>query len=171
MHDLAVRAFHNAALLCSERLFIEFDGADRVTDGEIWCESVVSIGNWFYSHKRTSRVRNFSNAVYTKRGDGWLLEYDCELPEHAEGRHGMATRQVRGEPMRQTIVWCLLAMATAALALAQPSTVARLDGSTISTAEIDATMARLMKAAAVTGAAIAVFHNGNGEFLKGDGFW
>jgi CubicO group peptidase (beta-lactamase class C family) len=82
----------------------------------------------------------------------------------------MASKQVRGELMRQTIVWCLLAMATASLALAQPSTVARLDGSTISMAEIDATMARLMKAAEVTGAAIAVFHNGKVEFLKAYGF-
>ena len=72
--------------------------------------------------------------------------------------------------MRQTIVWCLFAMATASLALAQQSTVTRLDGSSISVAEIDATMTRLMKAAEVTGAAIAVFHNGKVELLKAYGF-
>ena len=72
--------------------------------------------------------------------------------------------------MKQTIVWCLFAMATASLALAQPSTVARLGGSTISMAEIDATMARLLKAAEVAGAAIAVFRNGKVEFLKAYGF-
>jgi CubicO group peptidase (beta-lactamase class C family) len=72
--------------------------------------------------------------------------------------------------MRQTIVWCLFAMATASLALAQQSTVTRLDGSSISVAEIDATMTRLMKAAEVTGAAIAVFHNGKVELVKAYGF-
>ena len=70
--------------------------------------------------------------------------------------------------MRQTFVWCVLAMATASLAVGQ-STVTRLDGSTISVAEIDVTMARLMKAAEVTGAGIAVFHNGKLELLKAYG--
>ncbi len=72
--------------------------------------------------------------------------------------------------MRQTIVWCVLAMATASLAVAQESTVTRLDGGTISVAEIDATMARLMKAAEVTGAGLAVFHDGKLELLKAYGF-
>jgi CubicO group peptidase (beta-lactamase class C family) len=82
----------------------------------------------------------------------------------------MASKQMREQPMRQTIVWCLLAVATASLAQGQPSSVTRLDGSTISVAEIDTTMARLMKAAEVTGAAIAVFHDGKVEFLKAYGF-
>lgn len=72
--------------------------------------------------------------------------------------------------MRQTFVWCVLAMATASLAVGQQSTVTRLDGSMISVAEIDATMTRLMKAAEVTGAGIAVFHNGKLELLKAYGF-
>ena len=72
--------------------------------------------------------------------------------------------------MRQTIVWCLFAVATASLVLAQQSTITRLDGTTISAAEIDATMARLMSAAEVTGAGIAVLHNGKIEFLKAYGF-
>ncbi len=72
--------------------------------------------------------------------------------------------------MRQTFVWCVIAMATASVAVGQQSTVTRLDGSTISVAEIDATMARLMKAAEVTGVGIAVFHNGKLELLKAYGF-
>jgi|CZKD01.1.fsa_nt_gi CubicO group peptidase (beta-lactamase class C family) len=71
--------------------------------------------------------------------------------------------------MRQTFVWCLIAMATASLAAGQQSPVTRLDGSTISVAEIDATMTRLMRAAEVTGAGIAVFHNGKLELLKAYG--
>jgi CubicO group peptidase (beta-lactamase class C family) len=68
--------------------------------------------------------------------------------------------------MRQTLLWLALAVASISLAVGQPSTVTRLDGSKISTAEIDGTMARLMKAAEVTGVGIAVFHNGKIEFLK-----
>ncbi len=71
--------------------------------------------------------------------------------------------------MRQTFVWCVIAMAAASLAAGQ-SSVTRLDGSTISVAEIDATMTRLMKAAEVTGAGLAVFHNGKLELLKAYGF-
>jgi len=61
-------------------------------------------------------------------------------------------------------------MATVSLAVGQQSSVTRLDGSTISVAEVDATMTRLMKAAEVTAAGIAVFHNGKLEFLKAYGF-
>ena len=71
--------------------------------------------------------------------------------------------------MRQTFVWCVLAMATASLAVGQRPTVTRLDGSTISVSEIDATMTRLMKSAEVTGAGIAAFHNGKLELLKAYG--
>ncbi len=62
--------------------------------------------------------------------------------------------------MRQIFVWYVIAMATVSLAVGQQLSVTRLDGSTISVAEIDAAMTRLMKAAEVTGAGIAVFHNG-----------
>jgi CubicO group peptidase (beta-lactamase class C family) len=78
--------------------------------------------------------------------------------------------QTGGDRMRQTFVWCLIAMAAASYALAQPSTITRVDGTAISAAEIDAVMARLMNAAEVTGAGIAVLHGGKIEFLKGYGF-
>lgn len=48
--------------------------------------------------------------------------------------------------------------------------VRRLDGSTISRAEIDGTVARLMKAAEVTGVGIAIFNGGRVAFQKAYGF-
>jgi len=47
--------------------------------------------------------------------------------------------------------------------------IGRLDGSTIGTAEIDGTMARLLKAAEVTGAGIAIFNHGKIAYLKAYG--
>lgn len=52
---------------------------------------------------------------------------------------------------------------------AQQSTIARLDGSKITTAEIDATATRLMKAAEVTGMGLAIFDKGNVVYLKAYG--
>jgi CubicO group peptidase (beta-lactamase class C family) len=72
--------------------------------------------------------------------------------------------------MRKTFVGLAVVMLSASLAVGQASTITRLDGSTISAAEIDATMARLMHAAEVTGAGIAVLHDGKIEFLKAYGF-
>jgi CubicO group peptidase (beta-lactamase class C family) len=70
--------------------------------------------------------------------------------------------------MRRIFLW--LAIASASLAVGQQSTVTRLDGSTISAAEIDATMTRLMKAGEVTGAGIAILNNGKVAYLKAYGF-
>jgi CubicO group peptidase (beta-lactamase class C family) len=53
---------------------------------------------------------------------------------------------------------------------AAESAVTRLDGSTIAPAEIDATVNRLMKAADVTGVAIAIFNDGKDAYLKAYGF-
>ena len=72
--------------------------------------------------------------------------------------------------MRQIFVWYVIATATVLLAVGQQLSVTRLDGSTISVAEVDAAMTRLLKAAEVTGAGIAVFHNGKLQFLKAYGF-
>jgi CubicO group peptidase (beta-lactamase class C family) len=72
--------------------------------------------------------------------------------------------------MRPTFLWIAMAMVTASPVVGQQAKVIRLDGSTISAAEIDGTMTRLMKAAEVTGAGIAVFHNDKIEFLKAYGF-
>lgn len=47
-----------------------------------------------------------------------------------------------------------------------PAAILRLDGSGLTSTEIDATVARLMKDAHVTGVGIAVFHNGKISYLK-----
>jgi CubicO group peptidase (beta-lactamase class C family) len=47
-----------------------------------------------------------------------------------------------------------------------PSTILRLDGSSLTSTEVDATVIRLMKSANVTGVGIAVFHNGKISYLK-----
>ena len=52
---------------------------------------------------------------------------------------------------------------------AQPPAVKRLDGSTISPAEIDATVTRLMKAAEVTGVEIAILNDGRVAYMKSYG--
>ena len=62
-----------------------------------------------------------------------------------------------------------LILVLAALPAAAQSAVKRLDGSTISPAEIDANVARLMKAAEVTGAEIAIFNHGKVAYLKAYG--
>ena len=72
--------------------------------------------------------------------------------------------------MRKTLL--LIAMMTATVALGtvtkEPG-VKRLDGSTISPAEIDATVTRLMRAAEVTGVSIAILNDGKIAYLKSYG--
>jgi len=70
----------------------------------------------------------------------------------------------------QTLWLVAIAVAGVSLAAAQQSVVTRLDGSTISAAEIDATVTRLMKAAEVTGAGIAIFNHGKIAYVKAYGF-
>ncbi len=53
---------------------------------------------------------------------------------------------------------------------AAEATIKRLDGSTITPAEIDQTVSRLMNAAEVTGTGIAIFNNGKVVYEKGYGF-
>lgn len=65
---------------------------------------------------------------------------------------------------------CFLTQAFMPLSTAQENTVKRLDGSTITAAEIDATVTELMKRAEVTGAGIAIFNNGKTAYLKAYGF-
>jgi CubicO group peptidase (beta-lactamase class C family) len=69
------------------------------------------------------------------------------------------------------IVRCLAVVAISVSILhAQQAAVRRLDGSTISPQEIDQTMTRLLKAAEVTGAAIAILDHGKVAYLKAYGF-
>jgi CubicO group peptidase (beta-lactamase class C family) len=62
-----------------------------------------------------------------------------------------------------------IVLALAALPAAAQSTIKRLDGSTIPPAEIDATVTRLMKAAEVPGAGIAIFNDGKVAYQKAYG--
>ncbi|MGP0019906.1 MAG: serine hydrolase [Candidatus Sulfotelmatobacter sp.] len=71
--------------------------------------------------------------------------------------------------MKQTVLWLGTAMISASLAVGQQPKITRLDGSTISAAEIDATVSRLMKAAEVPGTAIAIFDHGKIAYLKAYG--
>jgi CubicO group peptidase (beta-lactamase class C family) len=50
-----------------------------------------------------------------------------------------------------------------------PSTILRLDGSSLTSTEVDATVTRLMKSANVTGVGIAVFHDGKISYMKAYG--
>jgi CubicO group peptidase (beta-lactamase class C family) len=66
-------------------------------------------------------------------------------------------------------VFLLIAMIVACMAMSsrdREPAIKRLDGSTITSAEIDATVARLMRAAEVTGASIAILNDGKLSFLK-----
>jgi len=71
--------------------------------------------------------------------------------------------------MRQMLIGFAIVLAGASL-LGQQPTVTRLDGSTISPAEIDRTVTRLMNAAEVTGAGIAILDQGKIAYLKAYGF-
>jgi CubicO group peptidase (beta-lactamase class C family) len=62
-----------------------------------------------------------------------------------------------------------LTLLGAAILLASDPSVQRPDGRAVATSQIDATVARLMEAARVTGAGIAVFHQGRIAYLKAYG--
>jgi CubicO group peptidase (beta-lactamase class C family) len=73
--------------------------------------------------------------------------------------------------MRQALMLLVALVAICALLAADDRpTITRLDGSTIRTAEIDEIVTRLMKAAEVTGAGIAVINEGKIAYLKAYGF-
>jgi CubicO group peptidase (beta-lactamase class C family) len=64
----------------------------------------------------------------------------------------------------------MVALFSASLAVGQEVSLKRLDGSTIRPSEIDRTVTRLMKAAEVTGTAIAILDKGKVAYLKAYGF-
>lgn len=73
--------------------------------------------------------------------------------------------------MRATVACLVIYAATCGLLIAaKQRTVKRLDGTTITPSEIDQTMTRLMHAAEVPGAGIAVFNRGKVAYLKTYGF-
>jgi CubicO group peptidase (beta-lactamase class C family) len=72
--------------------------------------------------------------------------------------------------MRQGLLLLAIAAFSAASFAQEKPTVRRLDDSSISAAEIDGTVTRLMKAAEVTGAEIAILNDGKIAYLKAYGF-
>lgn len=73
--------------------------------------------------------------------------------------------------MRQALLTLTMCAALSiTLAAGDSQAIRRLDGSKISGAEVDATAARVMKAAEVTGAGIAIFSHGKIAYLKAYGF-
>jgi CubicO group peptidase (beta-lactamase class C family) len=65
------------------------------------------------------------------------------------------------------VILLLLGFSSAsAQQLLTPSTILRLDGSSMTSTQVDATVIRLMKDANVTGVGIAVFHDGKITYLK-----
>ena len=63
-------------------------------------------------------------------------------------------------------VWALLVTTSAVSLMAAQQPIKRLDGSTITPAEIDATVTRLMQAAEVPGVGIAIFNDNKIAYLK-----
>lgn len=72
--------------------------------------------------------------------------------------------------MARLLLWLELAVLSISAAAAQQAQITRLDGSSISSSEIDATMTRLLKAGEVTGAAIAVIDHGKIGYERAYGF-
>jgi CubicO group peptidase (beta-lactamase class C family) len=82
-----------------------------------------------------------------------------------------AGRTEKAKQMSQTLLSLAIIVAVSIpLSGSEQSKVKRLDGTAITSAEIDETVSRLMQAAAVTGAGIAIFDNGKVAYLKAYGF-
>jgi len=71
---------------------------------------------------------------------------------------------------QQILAWCVLSAFLITVAKAQDGDIRRIDGSRIPSPEVDRTVSRLMKAADVTGAGIAIFNHGKLTYLKAYGF-
>src|SRR5580700_7066920 len=87
------------------------------------------------------------------------------------GEHSFARLRTfswpEARPMTRTCVLFAISVGLLVLAAtAQNATVKRLDGSTITPAEIDAMVARVIHAAEVPGAAIALFNDEKVAYLK-----
>jgi CubicO group peptidase (beta-lactamase class C family) len=72
--------------------------------------------------------------------------------------------------MKRTLSLLGFAVVSVVFAAGQETSVKRLDGSTISSSEIDGTVTRLMQAAEVPGTGIAIFDHGKIAYLKAYGF-
>jgi CubicO group peptidase (beta-lactamase class C family) len=68
--------------------------------------------------------------------------------------------------MRKILPCLAITVLTSSLLKAGDQRITRLDGSTITPAEVDGTVTRLMKAAEVTGLGIAIFNKGKIAYLK-----
>ena len=81
-----------------------------------------------------------------------------------------ATQRRRIVVRRLSWLFLTLVLITASAAWAQQRPIQRLDGSAISPGEVDSAIARLMKAAEVTGVGIAVIHDGQIVYTKAYGY-
>lgn len=71
--------------------------------------------------------------------------------------------------MKWKFLWLTILLLVSSFCRAQQTAARRLDGSTITTQQIDETMAHLMQAAEVTGAQIAILNHGKIAYLKAYG--
>jgi CubicO group peptidase (beta-lactamase class C family) len=71
--------------------------------------------------------------------------------------------------MRWRAGFCALTICAAAMAAGSQAELTRLDGSTMTPTQVDATVTRLIDAAHVTGAGLALFHGGRIAYLKAYG--
>ncbi len=76
---------------------------------------------------------------------------------------------VKGSVSRALLLTAALISICASSGVGQQRPIKRLDGSTITSAEIDATVTRLMRAAEVPGVGIAIFNNDRIVYLKAYG--
>ncbi len=84
----------------------------------------------------------------------------CNRVVSPRKRHG------RGPTLRMLWIPTILVLMSASALAAQQASIKRLDGSTISASDIDATVTRLMNAAEVPGVGIAIFNDGKVAYLK-----
>ena len=68
--------------------------------------------------------------------------------------------------MNRALYVLVLSLVMTATSDAQQSAIARADGRNITPAQIDSTVNRLIQAAHVTGAGVALFHDGKVVYLK-----
>src|SRR5581483_9194136 len=67
MHDFAIGTFHDSAVFRAECLFIKLNCFRGVSNREVRCERVISVGNWFHCHK-ASESRVFSGSLHPFAG-------------------------------------------------------------------------------------------------------
>src|SRR5580692_5691835 len=62
VHDLAVRSGHADDFGCTEDIFVEIDGAGRVSDEQVGSDGMISFGNRFYAGHGSPRLEWYTLA-------------------------------------------------------------------------------------------------------------